>query len=356
MSFQFNFEDSDVELEDSTCGQNTEQQTTNDNSMTLASLDASWPHDLIRAEYIGLKQLLYSIQDVRLTYSKFKINEKTEIIRRELYDIRHQIMSESDPTSNCEVVNLDFLDKDDLLRNVYEGGLTTWECSIDLVKFLDQDFIKNAENKTISNVIELGCGTALPSLYLLTQAFTKNLQNISYMLCDYNEYVLRLVTLPNILINWYDQMISDPASFEVLKETQERQDNIVKNEFTITSKLIDLFLNYLTANNIAIHFMKGSWSNDLIKTVDSYMDTNNRLILTSETIYQPDTQPLITETIMKLKGNDMHSKVLLATKDIYFGVGGNLVDFVKLLTRKYADISYNIIKTDKSNRSLVYIE
>lgn len=356
MSFQFNFEDSDVELEDATSGQKTEQQTSSSNAMSLASLDASWPLDLIRPEYIDLKQLLYSIQDVRLTYSKFKINDETEIIRRELYDIRHQIMSESDPTSNSEVVNLDFLDKDDLLRNVYEGGLTTWECSIDLVKFLDQDFSKKAENKNISNVIELGCGTALPSLYLLTQTFIKNLQNIKYMLCDYNEYVLRLVTLPNILINWYDQMISDQATFEVLKETQERQDNIVENEFTITSTLIDLFLNYLTANSIEIHFIKGSWSNDLIKSVDSYMASNNRLILTSETIYQPDTQPLITETIMKLKGEDINSKILLATKDIYFGVGGNLVDFVKLLTSKYGDIPFKIIKTDKSNRSLVYID
>ncbi|KAL6930050.1 hypothetical protein ACO0SA_001457 [Hanseniaspora valbyensis] len=354
MSFQFNFDDSDLEIEESNVMQNDQQSHTNENTITLSSLDANWPSDIIMPEYINLNQLLSTLKDVRLTYSKFKINDETEIIRRELYDIRHQIMSESDPSSTKEIVNLDFLDKDDLLRNVYEGGLTTWECSIDLVKYLDQGFNEKISNN-INNIVELGCGTSLPSLYLLTQTFKKNLQNVNYMLCDYNEYVLRLVTLPNILINWYDQMHSQAENIQLLNETQESQDNIVENEFTITTKFIDLFLNYLTTNNVNINFIKGSWSNKLIQIINEQMPSNNRLILTSETIYQPDTMPLLAETMMKLRNNDINNRIILATKDIYFGVGGNLIDFINLLKSKYTNDSYEIIKNDKSNRSLVLI-
>ncbi|XBW38655.1 hypothetical protein QEN19_004243 [Hanseniaspora menglaensis] len=355
MSFQFNFEDSDLEIDETNIVQIPHQSVDSNNTTTLKSLDSNWPVDLIKAESLKLNELLSTLKDVRLTYSKFKLNSETEIIRRELYDIRHQIMSESDPTTNTEVVNLDFLDKDDLLKNVYEGGLTTWECSLDLVKYLDQTFSKNSENGKINKIIELGCGTALPSLYLLNQTFKNKVQNIDYMLCDYNEYVLRLVTLPNILINWYDEMISHAENVEIINSTQEQPENIVENEFTISAAFIDLFINYLNSNNIQINFAKGSWSNDLINIIDQNMSPENRLILTSETIYQPDTMPLLTETIMKLKENGSNNKIILATKDIYFGVGGNLVDFITLLKSKYSQSTYQIIKSDKSNRSLVMI-
>ena len=51
----------------------------------------------------------------------------------------------------------------DLVKNVYEGGLKIWECSQDLVSYLNSSNI-NLKNQRI---LELGCGAALPSLYCL---------------------------------------------------------------------------------------------------------------------------------------------------------------------------------------------
>jgi protein-histidine N-methyltransferase len=52
--------------------------------------------------------------------------------RRELYDIRLQLLSED--SSNDDIV--DQLDQSDLRSGVYEGGFKTWECSLDLASLL----------------------------------------------------------------------------------------------------------------------------------------------------------------------------------------------------------------------------
>lgn len=353
MSFQFNFDDSDLEIDEESKQNNNVSYVLPSSALTLNNLSSNKPEDLIPTGEISLESLLQTLLNVRLTYSKFPITPTLSIVRRELYDIRHQIMSESDPTSSEEIVNLDFLDKDDLLRNVYEGGLTTWECSIDLVKHLAS---LNEDMNSSKDIIELGCGTALPSLYLFSHVYNKNSSNkYNFVLSDYNEYVLRLVTLPNILINWYDLVSASHVTKQQLDETQENKDTIADNEFTITQDLVELFLNDIKSKNINIGFIKGTWSSDLINVVNTNLNSNDRLILTSETIYQPDTMPLLTDTLMQLKRNN-DDRVILATKDIYFGVGGNLIDFLNYLRNAYSkDYQYDVIKSGTSNRSLVLL-
>lgn len=55
------------------------------------------------------------------------------IPRRELFDIRMQLMAEDEPEGESLIENLD---KSDLRTNVYEGGFKTWECSLDLARLL----------------------------------------------------------------------------------------------------------------------------------------------------------------------------------------------------------------------------
>ncbi|KAJ2843539.1 hypothetical protein IWW36_005529, partial [Coemansia brasiliensis] len=80
----------------------------------------------------------------------------------------------------------------DVIKNQYEGGLKTWECAIDLLGYLisHRQYIFAAYDSP--RVLELGCGTALPSLYLLS-----NLPNVKVCLQDYNRDVIELITLPN---------------------------------------------------------------------------------------------------------------------------------------------------------------
>lgn len=53
--------------------------------------------------------------------------------RRELYDVRVQLLGEADEHSDVVV---DQLDKSDIRSGVYEGGFKTWECSVDLASLL----------------------------------------------------------------------------------------------------------------------------------------------------------------------------------------------------------------------------
>lgn len=73
----------------------------------------------------------------RLHYSTVRIESPTGKIlhlpRRELYDIRVQLMAE-DEAGNDETLN--DIDKSDIRTGVYEGGFKTWECSLDLASLL----------------------------------------------------------------------------------------------------------------------------------------------------------------------------------------------------------------------------
>lgn len=61
------------------------------------------------------------------------------LTRRDLFDARFQLISDDDVlTHPAKVSALDFIDApSDLVPGVYEGGLKTWECSLDIVNYLD---------------------------------------------------------------------------------------------------------------------------------------------------------------------------------------------------------------------------
>lgn len=72
------------------------------------------------------------------------------LVRRDLFDVQFQLISEGDEdgvgqvnTANTDAPSvsnkkaLDFLKApSDLVPGIYEGGLKTWECSLDLVEYL----------------------------------------------------------------------------------------------------------------------------------------------------------------------------------------------------------------------------
>lgn len=73
----------------------------------------------------------------RISYSTVHTSQDTgfenSIPRRELFDIRAQLMAEDTHDDQQLLIGID---RDDIKANVYEGGLKTWECSLDLVKYI----------------------------------------------------------------------------------------------------------------------------------------------------------------------------------------------------------------------------
>jgi predicted nicotinamide N-methyase len=86
----------------------------------------------------------------------------------------------------------------DLVPGVYEGGLKVWECSIDLCRYLAIHWEEILPSG--GKVLELGCGHGLPGCLLLREGLRRD-KAISVMFTDYNEFVLRGVTLSNIVLN-----------------------------------------------------------------------------------------------------------------------------------------------------------
>lgn len=152
------------------------------------------------------------------------------LVRRDLFDARFQLIAKGDDEDVVPrpLNALNFLDApSDLVPGVYEGGLKTWECSLDLVEHLHNlQLSSNFGGFTGQRVLEvrlqlyplvlnesnnqkIGCGTAMPSLYILHHLFSSLNQGSDQArpttqihLQDYNTSVLQLVTLPNVLLIW----------------------------------------------------------------------------------------------------------------------------------------------------------
>jgi protein-histidine N-methyltransferase len=75
--------------------------------------------------------------------------------RRELFDVRVQLMTDADLETSDEIV--EGLNETDIRTNVYEGGFKTWECAIDLAKLLlDRGPRKDLDDLCrVSHVVEV---------------------------------------------------------------------------------------------------------------------------------------------------------------------------------------------------------
>ena len=221
--------------------------------------------------------------------------------------------------------------------NVYEGGYKTWECSIDLVKYLlDHGLSKKLDDLgEVNHVIEMGCGSALPSLLLFQHALEKKVK-IDFTLTDYNLDVLRLVTLPNLLLTWISTL-DEEESRQLFPEggnpllNQELQ----HGDVYLTHTLLSAFTATLSAVGLRISLISGSWSpvSTLLQLIPSSAEMNT-FILGSETIYSLASLSAFTETITALMTRVTKGKTIVAAKKVYFGVGGSVDAFLEECTQR----------------------
>lgn len=300
--------------------------------------------------------LLPSFLDTRITYEPVNILNGMILYRRELFDIRHQLMMEDDNLNNKANQSIEEFNiligetGEDLKNGIYEGGLKSWECSFDMIDKLDNLQIVNNllnENEKI-NVIELGCGTSLPTLYILKLIFETKLENrkpLSIVLSDFNYDVLRLVTVPNILINWCFSVLSSEELIELQKRGNV-EGNIRNGEIDITQSIIEKFQEWLASNKIEISFISGSWCRNFMEIIQNLLpnfQNDANIVLTSETIYSPSILPVISEIMIELTNSNQNSVSLLSAKDIYFGVGGSIVECRKYLESRAMKIQSTAI-------------
>ncbi|KAG7439467.1 uncharacterized protein BT62DRAFT_983419 [Guyanagaster necrorhizus] len=273
------------------------------------------------------------------------------LARRDLFDARFQLINdEVNDEQKDNSPELGFLNApSDLVQGVYEGGLKTWECSLDIVDYL------HAENPVFEGrrVFEAGCGTAVPSVYILQNLFSglPHGKETHLHLQDYNAIVFELLTLPNLILAWYMSPASkayrDAAAHPSPDETPlPPADASIRAEIPITLELKTAFLSSLEAYGIRLRFFSGSWSSfDLHQSGGTY-----DIVLTSETIYRTDSvgslidllqsvSPTVDSLTSRLSISDGENSsqsylCLVAAKIFYFGVGGGVTNFVEAVEEK----------------------
>ncbi|EGW32343.1 uncharacterized protein SPAPADRAFT_61422 [Spathaspora passalidarum NRRL Y-27907] len=342
MSFSFGFTNDDLS------GDELDQSSTPSQPPQARALDTLVTPKENLPQRHTLAQLCSTLLNVRITFDNYTTPGGNLIYRRELFDVKHQIMSEDEGSTQLGEMLLD--EQSDLQRNVYEGGFKSWECAYDAVDKLASGQVE------MSSVLEYGCGTALPSCFILLRKFTSGDKNsLRITLSDFNYDVLRLVTLPNLIINW-----ASTLPVEKLHALTTSEENPVFNndEVLLTQQLIQEFTSALNEFNIELDFISGAWGNQFNELVTS--QTSVDFMISSETIYSPDILPVVAESIVEiLSRTNGTAKCMVAAKNIYFGVGGSVIEFVnyfdKVSESKFI-MEVEEINDSQLKRSLVMIE
>ncbi|NWY70289.1 MET18 methyltransferase, partial [Erithacus rubecula] len=203
----------------------------------------------------------------------------------------------------------------DLIPGVYEGGLKIWECTFDLMDYFSEAEIEFA-NKT---VLDLGCGAGMLGIVALQDEAAR----VHFQ--DYNSTVIDEITLPNVVANCTsagrrkDRKASKPPSKRPRKA--EGSPDVLNR----------------------CRFFSGEWSQVSQLLLNSNKPCSKYdLILTSETIYNPDYYSALHDTLAQLL--DRNGRVYLASKVHYFGVGGGVYLFEKFIEEKNV-FTTKIVKT-----------
>ena len=218
-------------------------------------------------------------------------------------------------------VMLDFVNgHEDVRAGIYEGGLKSWECSIDLVRWLARQLEDLNIARGSPRILELGCGTSLPSVFLFQEALKMSQGarqegdvngGVTFHLADYNYEVLRLVTMPNIFLSWVLCTRPDMLS-------------LPNGDIGVTMDLKAAFLTSLHDTNVQLGFISGCWGDEMLTLLDPQRLGYN-IVLGSETIYEPCTAGEFTKVLVGCLGAE--GVGLVAAKKIYFGVGGSMEAF-----------------------------
>ncbi|KAJ9110439.1 hypothetical protein QFC19_001565 [Naganishia cerealis] len=222
-----------------------------------------------------------------------------KLFRRDLYDARFQVIDELDDEDEDTAVKVDSTPDDqntakyvnaetDLIPGTYEGGLKTWEGGMDLVEVLEEQhlMIPGGIGSWVKGkrVLEVGCGTGLPSVYLLRRLFElpADSQTVTELhLQDYNISVLQLVTLPNLILA--------SMSEEALAE--------MDSNLELTEEVIQAFRDRLQLHDVKLSFSYGDWSGFSQELSEVRAENRYDLVLTAETIYRLESVPSLLSVL-----------------------------------------------------------
>jgi predicted nicotinamide N-methyase len=182
----------------------------------------------------------------------------------------------------------------EVVPGVYEGGFQLWECTLDLLTFL------NSVNFANSSVCELGCGRGLPGIYAALHGAS------AVLFQDFNADVIEKLTRPNAALNECD--------------------------------------------GTRLQFCSLAWEQIPAELPPAGFD----FVLASETIYRKETHPAFVRAckhIVKREGT-----VIMAAKRTYFGLSGGVFDFLDLAKAEFAHELHEIKDRSAYRRDIIVLK
>lgn len=157
---------------------------------------------------------------------------------------------------------------------------------------------------------------------------------LTFTLADYNDAVLRLVTLPNVLLTWAVTVQHNEFLIPNLSKSPT-------GELELSESLLAHFVADLSAKNIIFTLLSGPWSPRLASLIPYSAPESGTLILAAETIYSPESTNAFVDILITLLKRVKMAKAMIGAKRIYFGVGGS-VDGLKEACREKGAVAYEI--------------
>ncbi|NXU17109.1 MET18 methyltransferase, partial [Pardalotus punctatus] len=235
-------------------------------------------------------------------------------IMEKVLDLSHVKLSAvemmcSGDTDSEGIVSKSVSSHSDLIPGVYEGGLKIWECTFDLLNYFSEAEIEFT-NKT---VLDLGCGAGLVGI----AALRGKADRVHFQ--DYNSTVIDEITLPNVVANCINEgRRMDTGKDRKASKPPSKRPRKAEGSPDMLNKC---------------RFFSGEWSQvSQLLLSRSKAFSKYDIILTSETIYNPDYYSALHDTLAQLL--DKNGRVYLASKVHYFGVGGGIYLFEKFIEEK----------------------
>lgn len=253
----------------------------------------------------------------------------TPLLKRDLYDARFQL-AQDDGAKGEEAQYVDA--ETDLIPGEYEGGLKSWEGGLDLVEVMHRALGTEAalgEWCSGARVLEVGCGTGLPSAYLLRSILATQAEGDKgkakegeaaekrktvLHLQDYNLPVLSLVTLPNLILATLPFLPDSARGCAKAQIVGDEEDLPFSPKLPGTLELspavLDAFQTALEDAGVDLRFTHGDWSG---MAAEVAKETPYNLVLTAETIYAEGSVGALLD-LLKAAARDGDVKVVKEIK------------------------------------------
>ena len=162
--------------------------------------------------------------------------------------------------------------------------------------------------------------------HLLLKSSSPSRGAVQLTIADYNQSVLELATIPNLLLTWHfarSWVAAPPVG-----------------DLEITPDLLSRFISDLSLKNIHVSGISGAWNhafNNLVKPFEHLQGgrATETIVLASETIYSPASIRAFCDILLLVLGHGHAfggtSIAFIAAKRIYFGVGGGIDEFLRIL-------------------------